>query len=153
MWSFFRKKPADYFSPGEREEICKAITEAEKKTSGEIRVFIEGSCQQDNPLNRAQQVFSQLKMESTAARNGVLIYLAMKDKRLAVYGDEGIHTRVGQDWWQQEVNSLVVRFKDQQFVPGLVTMIHDIGEALSTHFPYDEKGDRNELPNDIVLGD
>jgi uncharacterized membrane protein len=153
MWSFFRKKPADYFSPAEREEICKAITEAEKKTSGEIRVFIEGSCQQDNPLNRAQQVFSQLKMEATAARNGVLIYLAMKDKRLAVYGDEGIHTRVGQDWWQQEVNSLVVRFKDQQFVPGLITMIHDIGEALCTHFPYDEKGDRNELPNDIVLGD
>ena len=86
MWSFFRKKPADYFSPAEREEICQAITEAEKKTSGEIRVFIEGNCPQDNPLNRAQEVFSQLKMEATAARNGVLIYLAMRDHRLAIFG-------------------------------------------------------------------
>lgn len=153
MWSFFRKKPADYFSPAEREEICQAITEAEKKTSGEIRVFIEGNCSQDNPLNRAQEVFAQLKMEATAARNGVLIYLAMNDHRLAVFGDEGIHARLGQDWWQQEVNTAIARFREQQFVPGLVNMIHDIGDALRTHFPYDEKGDSNELPNEIVLGD
>ncbi|MFN5227175.1 MAG: TPM domain-containing protein [Bacteroidota bacterium] len=153
MWSFFRKKPDDYFSPAEREEICQAITEAEKKTSGEIRVFIEGNCSQDNPLNRAQEVFAQLKMEATAARNGVLIYLAMNDHRLAVFGDEGIHARLGQDWWQQEVNTAIARFREHKFVPGLVNMIHDIGDALRTHFPYDEKGDSNELPNEIVLGD
>jgi uncharacterized membrane protein len=70
-----------------------------------------------------------------------------------VYGDEGIHARVGEDWWQQEINSLIARFRDQQYVTGIVTMIHDIGDALRTHFPYDEKGDRNELPNEIVLGD
>jgi uncharacterized membrane protein len=153
MWSPFRKKPADYFSPAEREEICRAITEAEKKTSGEIRVFVEGRCPHDNPLNRAQEVFAQLNMQKTEARNGVLVYLAMKDRRLAVYGDEGIHARVGGDWWQQEINSLIVRFRDQQFVAGLKTIIHDIGDALRTHFPFDEKGDRNELPNEIVLGD
>jgi uncharacterized membrane protein len=153
MWSFFRKKPADYFSPAEREEICKAITAAEKKTSGEIRVFVEGQCPQEDTLNRAREVFAQLNMQATDARNGVLIYLAMHHKRLAVFGDEGIHARVGQDWWQQEVNGLIVRFREKKFVPGLVTMIHDIGEALSTHFPFDEKGDRNELPNDVVWGD
>lgn len=153
MWSLFRKKPADYFSPAEREEICQAITEAEKKTSGEIRVFIEGHCPHGNPLNRAQEVFAQLNMEKTEARNGVLVYLAMKDHRIAVFGDEGIHSRVGQEWWQQEVNTAIARFREHQFVPGLVNMIHDIGDALRTHFPFDEKGDRNELPNDIVLGD
>jgi len=153
MWSLFRKQTADFFSPAEREEISKAITEAEKKTSGEIRVYVEGHCPVDNPLNRAQEVFSQLNMQQTEARNGVLVYLAMKDRRLAVYGDEGIHARVGEDWWQQEINSLIARFRDQQYVTGLVTMIHDIGDALRTHFPYDEKGDRNELPNEIVLGD
>jgi uncharacterized membrane protein len=153
MWSLFRKKTADFFSPAEREEISKAITEAEKKTSGEIRVYVEGQCPEDNPLIRAQTIFAQLNMQATEARNGVLIYLAMNDRRLAVYGDEGIHARVGEDWWQQEINGLISRFQQQEFVTGLVTMINDIGGALRTHFPYDEKGDRNELPNEIVLGD
>jgi len=153
MWAFFKKKPVSYFSAAEKEQICLAITAAEKRTSGEIRVFIESSCHPSTPMSRATTVFHQLQMEKTAARNGVLVYVAMKDKLLAIYGDEGIHARVGEAFWQQEVKNMVTHFSGSQYVEGIIAIVQDIGEALRSHFPYDEKGDQNELPNDIVFGD
>lgn len=153
MWGFFKKKPVSYFSAAEKDQICLAITAAEKRTSGEIRVFIESSGHPFTPIARARVVFHQLQMEKTAARNGVLVYVAMKDKLLAIYGDEGIHNRVGEAFWQQEVKNMVAHFSGSQYVPGIIAIVQDIGEALATHFPFDEKGDQNELPNDIVFGD
>jgi uncharacterized membrane protein len=153
MWALFKKKPVAYFTDAEREQICLAITDAEKRTSGEIRVFIESHCNKSTPILRAAAVFQQLKMEQTAARNGVLVYVAMKDRKLAVFGDEGIHSRVGEAFWQQEVDNMIRHFSGEQHVAGIISIVHSIGEALLTHFPYDEKGDENELPNDIVFGE
>ncbi|NDA63410.1 MAG: TPM domain-containing protein [Chitinophagia bacterium] len=153
MWAIFKKKPISYFSAAEKEQICLAITAAEKRTSGEIRVFIESSCKPSTPISRAVAIFHELKMEETTARNGVLLYVAMNDKQLAVYGDEGIHSRVGEAFWQQEVNNMIAHFSGSQYLQGIISIVQNIGEALHTHFPYDEKGDKNELPNDIVFGD
>jgi uncharacterized membrane protein len=153
MWALFQKKPVAYFTQAERDQICGAITEAEKRTSGEIRVFVEAKCKKSTPITRAAEVFQQLKMEQTAARNGVLLYVAMKDRKLAVFGDEGIHTRVGDAFWQQEVDTMIRHFSGEQYVAGIISIVRDIGEALHVHFPYDEKGDENELPNEIVFGD
>lgn len=153
MWGIFKKKPASFFSAAEKEQICLAISAAEKRTSGEIRVFIESSCHPFTPISRAKALFHQLQMEQTAARNGVLVYIAMKDKLLAIYGDEGIHQRVGEAFWKQEVTRIIAHFSGSQYVQGIIGIVQNIGEALHTHFPYDEKGDQNELPNDIVFGD
>ncbi|MFN5423550.1 MAG: TPM domain-containing protein, partial [bacterium] len=131
--------------------MVQAIRFAEKQTSGEIRLFIESRCKFINPVDRAIELFSELKMYNTQDRNGVIIYIAMKDRQLAIYGDEGIHKRLGQEFWLNEVNKIIEEFHEQHFLDGILKIIADIGEALKTHFPYD-KADNNELEDGIVFG-
>lgn len=152
MFGLFKKKQREYFSPAEKERIISAIQAAEKRTSGEIRIYIESKCALVNPVHRAKDIFFQLKMDQTASRNGVLLYLAMDDHQLAVYGDEGIHQKVGHSFWQNEIAIMLEEFKQKHFVDGIVHIVEDIGEALVTHFPYDGATDKNELPDDIVFG-
>ncbi len=152
MFGLFKKKQVEYFSPEEKDTIVEAIRKAEQRTSGEVRIYVEAKCPKADPVQRAGQIFFKLKMNQTAARNGVLLYLAMEDHRLAVYGDQGIHESVGDIFWQNAVDKMLAQFNQQYFVEGIVQIIADIGTALETHFPYDEKGDKNELPDDIVFG-
>lgn len=151
MLGLFKRKPVNYFSEEEKQLIVQAIEQAERRTNGEVRIYIESHCKAD-PVQRAKEVFEELKMQQTAARNGVLVYLAMKDRKLAVYGDEGIHAKVGDSFWNAEVSKILAHFDQQNFTSGIVSMIHAIGEALVEHFPYDAKTDINELPDDIVFG-
>ena len=150
-WFGIIKKSEDFFSAKEKEQIVAAIREAEKKTSGEIRVFVESRCSYVDPVDRAVEVFFGLKMEKTEDRNGVLLYIAMKDHQLAVFGDKGIHEKVGTDFWNKEVSQMLSSFSRENYAEGIVKIITDIGDALVTHFPY-ENEDRNELPDDIVFG-
>ena len=152
MFGLFSKKPERYFSEEEKQKIVAAIQSAERQTSGEVRIYIENRCAYVNPLHRAQELFFSLKMEQTAERNGVLVYIAMKDRQLAVFGDEGIHQKVGSTFWNEEVGKMLAEFKQQKYADGLASIIEDIGNALTHHFPYDNKGDKNELPDDIVFG-
>ncbi len=152
MFGLFRKKPERYFSEEEKQKIVAAIQSAEQQTSGEVRIFIENKCEYVNPLHRAQELFFNLKMDATAERNGVLVYVAMKDRQLAVFGDEGIHQKVGSAFWDAEVKKMLSEFRQQHYADGLATIIEDIGTALTHHFPYDKKSDKNELPDDIVFG-
>jgi len=92
---FLKQKPKSFFSPQEQEKIVNAIREAEKNTSGEVRVFVESKCRFVNALDRAAEIFNALKMQQTAQRNATLVYVAMKDKQLAVLGDEGIYKKQG----------------------------------------------------------
>lgn len=152
MFGLFRKKPERYFSEQEKQKIVTAIQSAEQKTSGEVRIFIENRCEYVNPLNRAQELFFNLKMDQTAERNGVLVYIAMKDRQLAVFGDEGIHQKVGSGFWNEEIKKMLAEFRQQHYADGLAAIIEDIGGALAYHFPYDRKDDKNELSDDIVFG-
>lgn len=152
MLGIFRKKTEEYFSAEEKAAIVAAIQEAERRTSGEVRIYIEGRCKLVNPVHRAMEIFSNLRMHETAERNAVLVYIAMKDRQLAVYGDAGIHEKVGSDFWNSEVKQMLAQFNRQNFAEGIIQIVKDIGEALTTHFPYDAKGDKNELPDDIVFG-
>lgn len=145
----FPAKP--FFSYEEEQRIVAAIRAAEKRTSGEIRVFVESRCSYVDAVNRAAEIFYGLKMEQTADRNGVLLYIATKDHQLAIYGDKGIHEKEGTAFWNKEVQKILGEFSKQHFADGIVTVITEIGEVLVTHFPY-EKEDRNELPDDIVFG-
>lgn len=145
----FPAKP--FFTDEEEQRIVAAIRAAEKRTSGEIRVFVESRCSYVDAVDRAAEIFFGLKMEQTEDRNGVLLYIATKDHQLAIYGDKDIHEKVGTAFWNKEVQKILSEFSKQNFADGIVTVITEIGEALVTHFPY-ENEDRNELPDDIVFG-
>ena len=91
-------------------------------------------------------------MYKTNGRNGVLIYVAMKSKKLAIYGDEGIHQQIGKEFWNNQIEMMVHYFNANDFVEGLVATVGEVGNVLKEHFPYDNKNDINELPDDILFG-
>ena len=150
MWPFSRKKR--FFSKEENELIVQAIRDAEKQTSGEVRVFVESKCRFIDPLDRALEIFAELKMQNTAQRNAVLVYVAIKDRQLAVYGDIGIHQKTGDDYWKAAVNNMVSHFNKENYADGIANCVTMIGKALQEHFPYDKDLDKNELPDEIIFG-
>lgn len=151
MFSFFRKKKL-FFSNEDNHLIVKAIRQAEKSTSGEVRVFVESRCSWMNAKDRASEIFFQLKMEQTEQRNAVIVYIAMKDRQLAVFGDEGIHQKVGLEYWNRLVEEMLLSFNINNYGIGIAECVIQIGDALKSNFPYDSGTDRNELPDEIVFG-
>lgn len=150
IFPFFQ--PKDFFSAEEQRNIIDAIKDAEQQTSGEIRVYVESRCKFIDPIDRAAELFFGLKMDATEHRNGTLVYLAYKDHQLAVFGDDGIHKKVGPDFWKSALSDMREHFLQSHYAEGLVTVIQKIGEALRHHFPYERTTDKNELPDDIVFG-
>lgn len=150
IFSFFKQK--HFFTPEEEQKITDAIRNAETRTSGEVRIFIESRCKFVDPLDRAMEIFFGLKMDQTKERNAVLVYIAVKDHQLAVFGDQGIHEKTGMDFWRHEVDLMVSDFNKSNYAEGLVKVVNEIGDALHTHFPYDRAVDKNELPDNIVFG-
>ena len=147
----FRKKK-HFFTEAEEAEITSAVREAERRTSGEVRIFVESHCKYMDAIDRAAEIFFQLKMEKTHDRNAVLLYIAVKDRQLALFGDEGIHARVGTGFWNREVAMMISEFDRVNLAAGIKACVEDIGESLHHHFPYDKDTDKNELPDDIVFG-
>jgi len=143
-------KVEDFLTPEEEQEIVEAIRMAEKSTSGEIRVHIEKTTSIDT-FDRAMEVFHLLKMDETQLKNGVLIYLAVKDKYFVICGDKGINDLVPNDFWDCTRDVMVKNFKENNYKQGLVEGILRAGEQLKKFFPY-EDGDTNELSNEISKG-
>ncbi len=150
LLSIFKKTA--FFTPEEQKRIVQAIQEAEKRTSGEVRVYIESRCRYVNALDRAAEIFYSLKMDKTAEKNAVLVYLAVKDHQLAVFADEGIHVKTGKDFWKDQVLLMLNHFNKEDYAAGIIQVIYKIGEALNTYFPYLMDTDKNELPDDIIFG-
>lgn len=150
--SLLQKKPVEFFTKDQQAFIQSAVAEAEKNTSGEVRVYVESRCRFVDPLDRAAELFFGLQMDKTNDRNGVLVYVAMKDRQLAVFGDAGIHEKVGQDFWNAEVKKMLTAFNKENYAQGIATVVRDIGSVLTSHFPYDASTDKNELPDEIVFG-
>ena len=149
MFPFKRK---EFFSEEERQNIVDAVRTAEQRTSGEVRVFVESRCRYVNAIDRAVEIFEGLQMQKTELRNATLVYVAIKDRQLAVFGDEGIHLKVGDEYWAKEVVKMISVFNRDNIAEGIRQCVLNIGEALATHFPYDRTTDKNELPDDIVFG-
>lgn len=143
-------KVEDFLTQEEEQEIVNAICQAEKNTSGEIRVHIEKSTSLD-AFDRAKEVFHDLKMDETQLKNGVLIYLAVEDKNFVICGDQGINDVVENDFWNCTRDAMVAQFKLNNFKQGLVDGILRAGEQLKKYFPWQE-GDTNELSNEISKG-
>lgn len=137
----------NFFSEKEKDAIMAAIREAEKETSGEIRLHVEKRCPRD-PVHRARQLFHELGMHHTRQRNGVLIYLSIDDHQVAIWGDEGIHEHVGQAFWDEEIALMTAYFKRGEYTEGICKAIVKVGENLKKYFPY-HADDKNELPDEI----
>jgi uncharacterized membrane protein len=150
--ALFSTKKREFFTPEQQGRMVEAIRQAEKNTSGEVRVFVESKCQYVNAVDRAQEIFFSLKMEATKDRNAVLLYMAMDDRQLALFADEGIYQRLGKEYWNQQVKKIIAAFTKDDYTGGICTVVRDIGDALAEQFPYDDKEDKNELPDDIVFG-
>ena len=131
----------------EDRRIVEAIKQAELNTSGEIKVHIENRCQGDVE-RRSIVVFNHLKLNETQLRNGVLIYLAVKDHKFAILGDEGINKVVEDGFWNDVKDLMQAHFKEGRFAEGLEQGIMRCGEKLKTYFPY-QSDDINEIPDDI----
>ncbi len=142
--------PAKYFTGEQKEAMVAAIREAEKNTSGEIRIHFENHTRKE-VLDRAAQVFSELKMHKTALRNGVLIYIALEDRKLAILGDAGINAKVPADYWDNIKNQLIADFKQGNICEGVCKAVQTIGQQLKEFFPY-QSDDINELPDDLSFG-
>src|SRR5687767_13050717 len=141
-----------FFTEEEARLIVKAVKHAEQRTSGEVRVFVENRCRWVDAIDRAAEIFFSLQMERTENRNAVLIYVAVKDRQLAIFGDEGIHQRVGSSYWNNRVREMLDSFHKKSYAEGIANCAVQIGEALEKNFPYDKGTDKNELPDDIVFG-
>jgi uncharacterized membrane protein len=152
MFSLFRKKANGFFSAEEKEKILSAIQQAEQTTSGEIRVYVENHCRFVDAIDRAAEVFYSLKMDQTAYRNATLVYVALKDRQMAVFGDEGIYSKTGKEFWNDAVKKMIKNFNKKNYAQGIIEVVEQIGAALTHHFPYDASTDKNELPDDIVFG-
>lgn len=143
-------KVEDFLTQEEEDAIVEAICMAEKETSGEIRVHLEKTTSKV-PYERALEVFHLLKMDETQLQNGVLIYIAVKDKTFVICGDKGINDVVSHDFWDSTKEVIAAHFKTKNFKQGLIDGITKAGEQLKKHFPYQE-GDMNELSNEISKG-
>jgi len=143
-------KVENFLTQEEEQAVVEAIRLAETATSGEIRVHIEKTTSID-PYERALEVFHQLNMHETQLKNGVLIYVAVKDRAFVICGDQGINDLVPSDFWETTKEIMGAHFKNGNFKQGLIEGIAKAGAQLKTYFPYLE-GDTNELSNEISKG-
>ena len=143
-------KVEDFLSVEEEQEIVLAIRQAERNTSGEIRVHIENSSNISH-YNRALEVFRMLKMFNTKEQNAVLIYVAVDDKKFVVYGDKGIDEVVPKNFWESTKNAMQKQFVLGNFKQGIINGVLKAGEELKAHFPW-QIDDEDELSNEISKG-
>src|ERR1700754_2614487 len=139
------------FNDEEQQRIRSAIENAEKNTSGQIRVCIEKTCSEE-VLDRAAKYFHQLDMHKTRLRNGVLIYLATVDRKFAIIGDAGINKVVPDNFWDDTKEQMLNQFKYGNLIEGIVTGLNIAGEHLQKYFPHESDGN-NELSDDVAFMD
>jgi uncharacterized membrane protein len=132
----------------DRNKVTQAIEHAERRTSGEICVsvatFFWGSVEK-----AADKAFVRMGVARTKDRNGVLFFIVPSRRKFVVLGDQGIHERVGQEFWNRVSAAVSGKFRQGDFTGGLVSGINEIGEQLAQHFPYNPTTDQNELTNDV----
>lgn len=144
------KSAKSFFTKQQQENLKQAILKAELDTSGEVRIHIENTCKGE-VLDRASFIFEKLKMQKTELRNGVLFYLAIKNKKFAILGDKGINASVPENFWDGIKQKMLEHFKEENFTEGLTEGISIAGEKLKKHFPY-HSDDINELSDEISFG-
>ncbi len=141
--------PRKFLLEKELHRITIKIGAAEKMTSAEIKLVVIKRCRV-SIKRKAHKIFKKYNLDRTAQRNCVLILVVTANRQLLVYGDQGIHARVGQHFWIEVENSITTKFKENNMGDGLSAGIHLIGQKLAHYFP-GHVGDENEISNDVVF--
>lgn len=139
------------FNADEERRIISAIKTAESQSTGEIRVHVERSCKKKDVLDRAVEIFYQLNMDKTSEGTGILIYVSIKDRKLAIIGDKGINQKVSEDFWHWVKESMSAHLKEGKIATGIIKGIEMTGAELLKFFPASENN-RNELNDSISIG-
>ncbi len=138
----------DFLNQLRHDDIVAAIRDAERQTSGEIRVFITRK-PVDDPVSAAQSAFVHLGMEKTRERNGVLIFVAPRAQKFAVIGDSAVHAKCGDVFWQEMKDAMADHFRKSEFTQGIILGVKKAGALLAQQFPH-RRDDQNELPDDVA---
>jgi uncharacterized membrane protein len=141
----------EFLSKLDHDRIIEAIRGAESKTSGEIRVYIQRGKFETDPVLLAQKKFQRLGMYETRERNAVLIFVAPRAHKFAVVGDQAIHEKCGEQFWQHVVDGMRVHFQNEKFSHALTEAVNQVGRVLAAHFPR-TSANANELPDEIIEG-
>jgi uncharacterized membrane protein len=141
----------DFLDKLDHDRIVATIRAAEAKTSGQIRVYIQRGELDGDALAYGQKKFHKLGMQATKERNGVLIFVLPRARKFAVIGDEGVHQKCGDEFWQQLVEKMRAHFQSENFTDALVEAIEEVGKLLARHFPK-TSSPRNELADEIIEG-
>jgi len=139
-----------FLNPHEERVVVDAIAKAEKITSGEIRIHLDESCEVD-VMDQAAYIFDLLKMQHTLHRNAVLIYIAIKEKKVAIIGDSGVNAVVHTQYWDEIIKTMINSFRMGAYKQGILQAVHSVAEVLVKHFP-GHHADVNELSNEITYG-
>jgi uncharacterized membrane protein len=151
IFPFLKKKPL--LTPEDQEQVVACIKEAESKTTCELRVFVESQCSYTDAIDKAWELFHKLGMSATERHNAVLVYLAIDDRQYAIVGDKEIYEKAGGPaFWEKASVELRNHLKQGQIGLGLANCVKELGNAMATHFPYDPRITKNELPDEIVFG-
>jgi uncharacterized membrane protein len=142
-------KPAEFITKLDDQRVVQAIVDAERVTSGQIRVFVSERTVEGDAVARAAERFEKLGMTATRERNGVLLYFAPLSHKFAVIGDTGIHEKCGQPFWEEVSAAMGTLLRSEQFTEAVVDTVRKVGEVLARHFPRREDGG-NELPNEVA---
>ena len=144
------------FSESDLADIAAAVSRVEQAAAAEVRVHLERRVhhargEAPDALTRAQVVFHHLGMHRTAHRNGVLVYLALEDRKLAIVGDEAIHARVGDSYWEGVRDLMVRHLRAEAPRDAVVHAVEDLGRVLAQHFPRRPGDAGGELPNEVSI--
>ncbi|MBZ0205970.1 MAG: TPM domain-containing protein [Flavobacteriales bacterium] len=140
----------EWLTPEELARVRDAVRAAEKRTSGELRVHLDVAIM-DDVLDHAAFAFNNLGMAKTQERNGVLIYVSVPGRKVAVIGDEGIHAKLGDTYWHDVLKVILEYFREDRFCDGLCAGVELLGEKLREHFPF-QRADVNELSDEVSFG-
>ncbi len=141
-------KPRHFLQQLDDKRIAAAIGEAERHTSGQIRVFISRKTDVTDALERAKARFMALGMDQTRDRNAVLIYFAPHTHQYAVIGDTAVHERCGDAFWRELVATMAGALKREAFTEAVILAVEKCGALLAEHFPPRPDG-TDELPNEV----
>ena len=139
----------EFLNKLEHDRIVQAIRDAESRTSGEIRVYVQRGRFEMDPVTVAQKKFQRLGMYKTRERNAVLIFVAPRAHKFAVVGDKAIHEKCGEQFWQRVVDGMRGHFQNENFSQALIEAVNEVGRVLAAHFPR-TSGNANELPDEII---
>jgi uncharacterized membrane protein len=140
--------PDEFLHESEKTQIENAVSFAESTTSAEVKVVIVRHCWSDI-RKKAASIFKKHQLDRTAQRNCVLILLVTTNREFLIYGDEGIHQKVGQDFWEDVRDEMIASFKRDRFGDGLAAAVRQVGEKLGDHFPR-QRDDVNEVSDEVI---